>query len=124
MAWKIAFDERTSIVETTYSGLSGGDELREAALAALVAGSARHTHLYLGDYLSLEQAGTLFNIDDLIGLYESLPMDINLKEAILLPLSQKACANLKLPASGARNRGYHLRVFNSRAHALRWLLKN
>lgn len=123
MPWKIAFDEATHIVETTYSGAIGAAELGEAALATLAAGHGYNTHLYLGDCLTLEHAVSLFNIYDLIRLFESLPMERSVKEAILLPLAPEACKDLKFYETAAQNRGYNVCVFNNRAEALRWLLE-
>ncbi len=123
MAWHIAFDEPTRVVETTYAGLLGIEEIRAAALATLDAGRAHGTHLYLGDCLTLEHAATLFNIYDLVRFYESLPLDFIMKEAILLPLAPDASDDLKFYETTAKNRGYNVRVFNDRAEALRWLLE-
>lgn len=123
MAWKIVFDEQTRVVETTYTGAIGPAELGEAALATVAAGREHAAKLYLGDCLKLEHAVTLFNIYDLIRLLESLSLERDLKEAILLPLAPAAGADLKFYETAALNRGYNVRVFNDRAEALSWLLE-
>lgn len=123
MPWKIAFDEQSRIVETTYTGQLSPAEVREAALGTIATGRQYETNLFLGDCLTLEHAGSLFNIYDLIRLYESLEL-VSVKEAILLPRSPEALNDLKFYETIAQNRGFNVRVFDNRADALRWLLTN
>ena len=123
MPWKISFDGQTRIVETTYTGAIGPAELGAAALAPIAAAREHSSKLYLGDCLTLEHAVTLFNIYDLVRFLESLSLERDLKEAILLPLAPEAGADLKFYETAAQNRGYNVRVFNDRADALRWLLE-
>ena len=124
MPWKITFDEQTRVVETTYTGAIGPAELGEVALATIAAGRAHAAKLYLGDCLTLKHAVTLFNIYDLINFYDSLSLERDMREAILLPLAPAAGDALKFYETTAKNRGYNVRVFNNRAEALVWLLEN
>ena len=122
MPWKIEYDEQTRVVETTYAGALVPEEIRAAALATITTGREHKTNLYLGDCLTLEHAGSLFNVYDLVKFLEALNLELIIKEAILLPLSSAACEDLKFYETTARNRGYNVRVFNNRDDAVRWLL--
>jgi hypothetical protein len=121
--FSVAYLHEEHVVETIYSGRLGSEGFTAAVAAT---GDAAAGHLctrFLSDCRGLDAVdpqGTL----DIWGLAEflgSLPPGQFEREAIVLPESAAAAADITFYETACRNRGLAVRIFDDRGEALAWL---
>ena len=122
MPCKVAYLEHERIVETTYSGVPTIEDLQAIALETLAVAKEKSTRRLLGNCTGLEQKGNELDIYALIQFFESLPIDRQIKEAMVLPKTNKAFADMEFYEIAARNRGFNVRIFFDRQEAINWLI--
>jgi hypothetical protein len=123
MPWKTRYLPDEKIVEMTFEGnisMASMAEVLENVLGLL---EKEHTFLVLGDCLKIQHNNSAFNIYDLPKSYETRQVDHRVKEAMILPTDSEARKNVEFYETVCRNRGYNVRVFETREAALDWLLK-
>jgi len=121
MPWDVRYIEESNVVETRYSGRLTTDELHDVVVATFELGKARGTHSFLGDCSELGAPDSLVDIYTLVKFYETLPVDPGAKEALVLPAAQAVQHDLGFYETVAQNRGFNVRLFTDREHALAWL---
>lgn len=65
---------------------------------------------------------SVFDLFEVINLFENYGVDHSLKEAILLPALADSVEKVKFFEVACKNKGYNVKVFNNREEALTWLL--
>jgi hypothetical protein len=121
MPCSVAYLEHDQIVETSYVGVPSIEELQAIALETLVVAKEKNTRRLLGNCAGLEQKGTELDIYSLIQFFESLPIDRQIKEAMLLPPTRGTAPDIEFYETVARNRGFNVRIFFDRQEAINWL---
>lgn len=125
MGWKAGHNKNLGILEVSFSGSPVIEELKEAVLASLKLCYEKQVTRVLADCSKLTSSthDSIMSTYELGSFYESLGIDILMKEAIILPENEKAAAMMYFFETTARNRGFNIRVFPERDDALDWLLK-
>lgn len=126
MSWQAVHDNNMGILEVEFSGSPDIDELKEAVLFSLDLCRINQITRVLADCTRLVTANddSIMKNYELGVFYESLRIEAVKKEAILLPVSEKAASMMRFFETIARNRGLNVRVFSKREEALEWLLDN
>ena len=121
MPWRLIHLESEEVVETVYSGAVTAEELLAAIRANVAAGQARGVKRFLSDCRPMDAGGSLTDVYELPAVYESLGAGRDWKEAILLPVRPAAEDELRFYETVSLNKGFRVRIFDSRVAALAWL---
>jgi hypothetical protein len=124
MSWQTVHNKKLGILEVTFSGSPDIEELKEAVLFSLNLCRINQVTRVLADCSGLVTANddSILKNYELGTFYESLSIEVVMKEAIILPVSEKAASMMYFFETTARNRGFNVRVFSNREEALEWLL--
>jgi len=121
MAWSAIYNREPGIIETTYIGQMSREELQEAITATVELITANRVYLLFGDAMKLEHDGSIFDIYEMVSVFEQFPFAHYMKEALLIPVSKAALADLAFYETACKNRGLNVRLFNDKDDAIRWL---
>ncbi|MBN1826430.1 MAG: hypothetical protein JW958_09195 [Candidatus Eisenbacteria bacterium] len=123
MTWTVAFDDSLRIVILTYSGVSTGEDIKEAAVARIALGREKGVDRYLIDTTAVvtDESATsdLFDLPDKFYPAERNQRDSRI--AILEPESSRSSEMVRFFESVCVNRGWAVKVFSDRESAIRWL---
>jgi len=125
MSWKAIHNKNLGILEVSFAGSPEISELKEAVATSLKLCYEKQVTRVLADCTKLITSGhdSIVGTYELGSFYESLKIEVVMKEAIILPVSEKAASMMYFFETTARNRGFNVRVFPERNDALEWLLK-
>jgi hypothetical protein len=125
MSWQAEYNKNIGILEVEFSGSPDIEELKEAVLFSLNLCMINQVTRVLADCSRLETSNdnSILKNYELGTFYESLRIEVVMKEAIILPESGKAASMMYFFETTARNRGFNVRVFPTREEALEWLLE-
>lgn len=110
------------IVETRYSGVLMPAELTAAVRETLAVGQRQGYTRFLGDCTELAGGHSIVDLYNLVDLVESARVGLDIKEAVLLPVSPASAEAVRFWETACLNRGAIVRIFTDREHALDWLL--
>jgi hypothetical protein len=125
MSWKAIHNNNLGILEVSFAGSPEISELKEAVSSSLKLCYEKRVTRVLADCTRLVTSGhdSIVSTYELGSFYETLKIEAIMKEAIILPESEKAATMMYFFETTARNRGFNVRVFPERNDALEWLLK-
>ncbi|MBK6345020.1 MAG: hypothetical protein IPN08_11175 [Bacteroidales bacterium] len=125
MGWKAGHNKNLGILEVTFTGSPEIEELKAAVMSSLKLCYEKQVTRVLADCSKMVSSvnDSIMSTYELGSFYESLKIEILMKEAIILPENEKAAAMMYFFETTARNRGFNVRVFAERDDALSWLLK-
>jgi hypothetical protein len=122
MPWTVNFLEDRKVVETKFTGDLEPIEVRDAVVASLDIATKNDTYLYLADCTRLKESGSLLDIYELGKFIETLAPDRKIKEAVIIPKTNRAVGDLKFYETLTVNRGFNVRLFEEREEGLQWLV--
>lgn len=120
MPWHITYHPDLAIIETCYAGKLPPNELRDAVETTIAQGKLHNTQHFLGDCATLEGGHSiieLYELADLITAFQTY----RFREAIILPQLRAVQRDIEFWETICANRGFIVRVFDSREAALAWL---
>ena len=125
MSWHAVHNKNIGILEVQFSGSPDIEELKEAVLFSLNLCKINQLTRVLADCTGLVAANddSILKNYELGTFYESLRIELIMKEAIILPASERAASMMYFFETTARNRGFNVRAFLTRGEALVWLLE-
>lgn len=123
MGWSIHYLENEQIIVTVYAGALSVDDIKQAATETLALGAKNNVKCYLGDCSTLEPHKSLFDVYAIARFLFGLNIKHQVREAIILPGKPLSAKQLKFYETLAFNRGFLVKVFNSREDAVAWLLE-
>ncbi len=122
MSWKTRFSPIEKIIEIKFTGKFVADDIGDILQSVLLLIQQEKTLLVLGDCTLMEHNTSVFNIYDFPKLFESQNITHHIKEAMVLPVDPEARKNVEFYETVCHNRGFKVKVFETRAQALDWLL--
>lgn len=122
MPWKTRFLPAEKIIEIKFKGKFLANDIGEILRSVLMLVQQEKTLLVLGDCTLMEHNTSVFNIYDFPKLFESQNVNRHIKEAMVLPIDPEARKNVEFYETVCHNRGFNVKVFETRAQALDWLL--
>jgi hypothetical protein len=121
MAWAASYNNDHNLAELIYEGKVTPADLHEALLAAVKLARENNSILFLADCSEMEGGHSVVDIYGLIALYESVGLQLKMKEALLLPLLKSSKEDVKFYETACLNKGFNVKVFSSKDKALAWL---
>ena len=124
MPWRSQLLQAHPIIETSYSGLLGKDELFDAFRATVALAQASGTTRFLADCTLLEGGHSIVHLYTLVDTLMSSGADLGaLREAVLLPALPGSAEDVRFWETACLNRGLRVKVFQDRPSAIAWLLE-
>ncbi|HNB54265.1 MAG TPA: hypothetical protein PK530_20130 [Anaerolineales bacterium] len=120
MPWHITYHPDLAIIETCYEGRLPPNELREAVETTVSQGQSLDTQHFLGDCSNLEGGHSIIELYELADLLTTL-RPYRFREAIILPQLKAVQRDIEFWETICANRGFIVRVFDTREAALAWL---
>lgn len=121
MAWAASYNNEHNLVELIYKGKVTPADLHEALMAAVKLAKENNSILFLADCSDMEGGHSVVDLYGLISLYESVGLQLKMKEALLLPLLKSPKEDVKFYETACLNKGFNVKVFSSKEKALAWL---
>ncbi len=121
MAWAASYNNDHNLVELIYKGKVTPADLHEALQAAVKLARENNSILFLADCSEMEGGHSVIDLYGLIALYESVGLQLKMKEALLLPLLKSSKEDVKFYETACLNKGFNVKVFSSKDKALAWL---
>ena len=123
MSWKIKYNEDTHIIEITYSGNVTGLDLKEAALKRIAIQEETGATMVLADASQSEGAPTTMDLFDLPDkIYQDHKARRDTRIAFILPDGKESKELAHFFKTAAKNRGWHIELFEDRDSAFSWLI--
>ncbi|MFH1118781.1 MAG: hypothetical protein V1775_03090 [Bacteroidota bacterium] len=125
MSWQVVHNKNLGILEVTFAGSPKLEELKEAVLFSMKLCIDKQVTRILADCKKLvsSKQDSIVKSYELGSFYQSLKTELFMKEAIILPESEREANMMYFFETTVRNRGLNVRVFPEREEALEWLLK-
>lgn len=121
MAWAANYNRDQNLVELIYKGTVSPADLHEALLAAAKLARENNCILFLADCTDMEGGHSVVDLYGLISLYESVGLQLNMKEALLLPSLKSPKEDVEFYETACLNKGFNVKVFSYKEKALEWL---
>lgn len=121
MAWAANYNHDQNLVELIYKGTVSPADLHEALLAAAKLARENNSILFLADCTDMEGGHSVIDLYGLISLYESVGLQLKMKEALLLPSMKSPKEDVKFYETACLNKGFNVKVFSQKEKALIWL---
>jgi hypothetical protein len=113
----------SAVIEIIYSGVIHREDLQgalnECGTRSQKAGSLK----FLADCTMMTGGHSLFDLHEIITLFEKAKIDHTMKEAIIFGPHSPMLDNIMFYETSCRNRGYNVRLFGEREKALSGLVK-
>jgi len=123
MPWQIQYDPKNHIVLITATGQISNDDARAQVQEAVKLMKEHRTTRVLADYSEGLTEVSLANLYWLVDFYKAVDAPPNFKGAVVLPHSGHRIEAYQFHTLAARNAGYNIRLFETRADAEKWLLE-
>ena len=123
MGVDIYYRKDLNYVEIIYNGDIAHKDLIAAFETAFKTGIENNTMVYLADCSHLTGGHTVFDLYNLLDLYEENNVPHSLKEAIIIPDMDSLVEKVEFYEIAASNRGYNIKLFRTKDEALLWLSK-
>jgi len=123
MAWAANYNRDHDLVELVYKGKVTPADLHEALLAAVKLAKENNCILFLADCSEMEGGHSVVDLYGLISLYESVGLQLKMKEALLLPSMKSPKEDVKFYETACLNKGFNVKVFSQKEKALTWLIQ-
>lgn len=123
MPWTVTFDAGPAVVRMTFTGIVPPEELRMAVGRTLELAEEHGALRFLADCRTLEGGHSLFDLFAKAQEVEHSGLSRSVREAVLLPASERARADVQFWETAARNRGFEVRVFPDLDSAMAWLIE-
>jgi len=121
MAWSIDFNESTRSVVIVATGPVTYDDARAQTEEAVRLMKEHGTSRVLADYSEGITEVSLANLYWLVDFYRQVDAPSDIRGAVVLPRSGHRIEAYQFHALAARNAGYNIRLFETRADAEKWL---
>jgi cytosine/adenosine deaminase-related metal-dependent hydrolase len=123
MPWQMTFDPNTRIIFVSAQGQISYDDARDQTRQAMALMKEHGTTRVLADYSEGLSEVSLANLYWLVDFYREISAPADLKAAVILPKSGHRIEAYQFHALAARNAGYNIRLFDTRADGEKWLLE-
>jgi hypothetical protein len=121
MGWSIDFDERSHSVVIVAIGPISYEDARAQTEEAVRLMKDHRTFRVLADYSEGLTEVSLANLYWLVDFYKQIEAPSDIRGAVVLPRSGHRIEAYQFHALAARNAGYNIRLFETRADAEKWL---
>ena len=121
MGWEIHYDEGLRAVIITAHGPVSNDDARAQVTQSVQLMKEHDTKCVLADYTEGVTEVSLANLYWLVDFYQEIGAPADMKGAVVLPRSGHRIEAYQFHALAARNAGYNIRLFETRADAEKWL---
>jgi hypothetical protein len=121
MPWDLNLDHDRKIVRITYAGLVTPAELKDSLIATVSVSKKNGILHYLTDCSGMVGGHSATDLYFLISLFESVGIDREAKEALILPHLQSTVKEVEFYETACINRGYSVKIFRNAEEALVWL---
>ncbi len=108
-------------IEIKYSGIVTGEDLVSAINEFVTINADKKYLLVLTDLSELSISPSLLNVYDRIEMYDKMDISKETTEGLVIPLNDFAKETVKFYETACLNRGYNVKLFNTREEALTWL---
>lgn len=122
MPCSVVYDAETAIVRMTFAGIVPPEELKTAVGRTLELAAAHGALRFLADCRLMEGGHSLFDLFAKAQEIERSGLSRSVREAVLLPVSERARADVQFWETATRNRGFEVRVFRDLDSAMAWLV--
>ena len=121
MPWTLTLHADAGYIETVYAGQLTPAELNASVQENLRV--ARHENLYrfLSDCSTLQGGHSILDLYAVTDQLDAL-RGVSAREALLMPQLEAMQKDVRFWEDACVNRGFAVRVFRAREHALAWLL--
>lgn len=121
MPWQCAVMSDYPVIETRYAGELDPSTLELAVRATLQLAERSRIQRFLADCTELLGGHSILTLFDIANTLSQNPGVTTMREAVLLPKAASAADDVRFWETVCLNRGVHVRIFNDRTDALRWL---
>jgi hypothetical protein len=121
MPWEMTFDPKTRVIFVTARGEISYDDARDQTREATRLMKEHATTRVLADYSEGMSEVSLANLYWLVDFYREVGAPAEMKAAVILPRSGHRIEAYQFHALAARNAGYNIRLFDTRADGEKWL---
>ncbi len=121
MTWKTRYLPDERLIEIVFTGKFQMTDLVEVTQGVVKLVEQKKTFWVVCDCTAIIHNTTAFNIYEMPRIFDAQNIDHRIKEAVLLPEEAAARKNLAFYETVCRNRGYNVKVFDTRAEAIDWL---
>jgi hypothetical protein len=120
--WTVACNSTLSIIEIVHTGLTTGQDLREAASEAISLSKEKGITRFLIDALDVELSASITDVFHLPAVqFEAEKVDRLSRIALVLPKLPKGKEAADFWETACINRGWLARTFAKSAEAIEWL---
>ncbi|HMT11972.1 MAG TPA: hypothetical protein PKA39_10165 [Ignavibacteria bacterium] len=123
MQFKIKLSETKDYICLDYFGNVTNDDLTNSIAGCTQLYRETGVSLYLADCTDMHATHSILDIFGKVDAFESLEMKKDFKEALIVTRESESREKLNFYETACLNRGYNVRVFESKEDALQWLLK-
>ena len=117
------FDPKTRVIFVTARGEVTYDDARDQTREATRLMKEHGTTRVLADYSEGLSEVSLANLYWLVDFYREVNAPSDMKAAVILPRSGHRIEAYQFHALAARNAGYNIRLFDTRADGEKWLME-
>ena len=100
MAWSAIYNREPGIIETTYIGQMSREELQEAITATVELITANRVYLLFGDAMKLEHDGSIFDIYEMVSVFEQFTVTCS-RKMLCSPMRSRVGSPLYFTSTGA-----------------------
>lgn len=122
MPWHLTVHTEPYIIEVCYSGIVTDDALLESIFSTIACIKEQQIFLLLADCSMLQGGHSAADLKNLAAVLNSGNIDFTFKEAILVPAHRDASNIVYFWSFLTQANGLQVKPFESRQHALEWLL--
>jgi len=122
MSSKISLINDEKIIQLIYQGVVTPEDLYAAVKECAAISNQRGIKLFLADLTGFTGGHTVFDIYNLVHLYEKVGLQRDVKEALLLPNKNETAEDVKFYETVCANNGMNVKIVASHQAGIDWLL--
>lgn len=123
MPYTIKFLEDKKIVIIENIGTISSEEFEKQSIEALELGKNKNTSWFLADSTQIAGKITTLELLDFPNMYERIGAPKTTKLAVVIPEDSIVQENIKFLETVCLNRGWQVKIFETKDLAVEWLLK-
>jgi hypothetical protein len=113
--------EPERVIELTYAGTVGPEDLQAMLVAAVETGTRTSILRFLADLTGMSGGHSAGDLFEVVQAMERMGVPRTMREAIVPRPGSISVADARFFEDACRNRGFDVRIFPDRATALAWL---